>query len=348
MAHSLSKTAWKNYTLRSVADGPSITMPVFIYGTAWKKERTADLVHQALTAGFRAVDTAGQPKHYQEHLVGDGIRRAIQAGTVNREDLYVSRCCFFSGLLLLVCSLLRMQLILHSWLMPQVKIQTKVSPIHAQDPANIPYDPHLPVTEQIHASIKRSLHNLRPFSEANSADQAYIDMLVLHSPLSTEQDTVDAWSALQSYVPDRIRGLGISNCTLPLLQALYTSPRVAVRPAVVQNPFHAGQHFDSPLRAFCREYQIIYQSFWTLTANKRLVLSEPVQLLADTAGVTPAAALYCLVLGLGNTAVLNGTTNEDRMSGDLGAPVKMALVAQEHSVIWEESLRDFKNLVGDV
>lgn len=82
--------SWEKYTLTPVQNGPPVTIPTFIYGTAWKKDRTADLVHQAINAGFRAVDTAAQPKHYREDLVGEGMRRAIKDGTVRREDLHVS------------------------------------------------------------------------------------------------------------------------------------------------------------------------------------------------------------------------------------------------------------------
>ncbi len=64
-------------------------MQPLIYGTAWKKERSSELVYQALKSGFRAVDTAAQPRHYQERLVGDGIRRAINEGIVKREELFV-------------------------------------------------------------------------------------------------------------------------------------------------------------------------------------------------------------------------------------------------------------------
>ena len=64
-------------------------IPQLCYGTAWKKDRTRNLVYQALKAGFRGVDTAAQPKHYQEHLVGEGIRDAIKEGIVKREELYV-------------------------------------------------------------------------------------------------------------------------------------------------------------------------------------------------------------------------------------------------------------------
>jgi diketogulonate reductase-like aldo/keto reductase len=68
----------------------STRIPKLVYGTAWKKERTADLVYQALKAGFRGIDTAAQPRHYQENLVGDGVRRAIKEGVATREDIYVS------------------------------------------------------------------------------------------------------------------------------------------------------------------------------------------------------------------------------------------------------------------
>ena len=68
-------------------------IPPLIYGTAWKKDHSRALVSQALLAGFRGVDTAAQPKHYQEDLVGQGIRDAISAGVnLKREDLYV---CLF-------------------------------------------------------------------------------------------------------------------------------------------------------------------------------------------------------------------------------------------------------------
>ena len=52
----------------------SLELPNIIYGTAWKKESTTDLVIQAVQNGFRAVDTACQPKHYSEEKVGDALQ----------------------------------------------------------------------------------------------------------------------------------------------------------------------------------------------------------------------------------------------------------------------------------
>lgn len=70
---------------------PKVNMPRMVYGTAWKKNRTADLVYQAIKEGFRGIDTAAMKRHYSEELTGEGIRRAIKDGIVTREDLYVSR-----------------------------------------------------------------------------------------------------------------------------------------------------------------------------------------------------------------------------------------------------------------
>lgn len=211
----------------------------------------------------------------------------------------------------------------------------------------MPYDANASVTEQVHASIKSSLHNLRPSTDPGSVEDAYIDTLVIHSPLRTLNQTLEAWLALESYVPHRIRNLGISNCPLSVLRELNNSPRIKVKPAVVQNRFYGDTLFDVPLRTFCRENQIIYQSFWTLTANPELVRSQPVQRLAVQADISPAAALYTLVMALGDITVLNGTKNEGRMAEDLAAPKKVEGFTQAHAEQWEQLLAGFRQIVGD-
>jgi diketogulonate reductase-like aldo/keto reductase len=58
---------------------------MFIYGTAWKEERTAPLVGMALSAGFRAFDTANQRKHYFEAAVGE----ALSFSEIPRAELWL-------------------------------------------------------------------------------------------------------------------------------------------------------------------------------------------------------------------------------------------------------------------
>ena len=77
---------------------PNIKHPKLVYGTAWKKERSANLVLQALKAGFKGIDTAAQPRHYNEAGVAGGIKNAIGKGYIKREDLYVFSLSFLSFL----------------------------------------------------------------------------------------------------------------------------------------------------------------------------------------------------------------------------------------------------------
>jgi hypothetical protein len=65
-------------------------LPKMLYGTAWKREHTPHLVIKAIQNGFRAIDTAAQPKHYEEAFVGDAIRAIVREGFVKREQLFVS------------------------------------------------------------------------------------------------------------------------------------------------------------------------------------------------------------------------------------------------------------------
>ena len=49
-------------------------------GTAWKAERTKQLVLDAWAEGFRAFDTAAHPKHYNERGVGEALALLRQQG----------------------------------------------------------------------------------------------------------------------------------------------------------------------------------------------------------------------------------------------------------------------------
>ena len=66
-----------------VTTSAGVQMPRFIYGTAWKKDRTTDLVVKAVLAGFRGIDSANQEKHYREVSSDYGVAYE------NRPMLYV-------------------------------------------------------------------------------------------------------------------------------------------------------------------------------------------------------------------------------------------------------------------
>jgi len=105
---------------------PSPPIPAFLYGTAWKEDRTPALVELALRTGFRAIDTANQRRHYFEAGVGEGLAAAYRAGVVNRADLF---------------------------------LQTKFTYRSGQD-HRLPYDPAASLSVQVAQSMASSLQHL--------------------------------------------------------------------------------------------------------------------------------------------------------------------------------------------
>src|SRR4051812_40389897 len=158
-----------------------LAVPPFFYGTAWKEERTEALTAQALAAGFRAIDTANQRKHYFEAGVGDAIRAAIDAGTVTRDQLF---------------------------------LQTKFTYARGQD-HRLPYDPAAPVREQVTQSFASSLQHLH----TDRLDSYVLHGPARGDGLTDDDWQVwQAMSALQR--TGQIGLLGISNVTLAQLEAL--------------------------------------------------------------------------------------------------------------------------------
>lgn len=248
-------------------------MPSLMYGTAWKKEHTADLVVQAVLSGFRGIDTACQPKHYNEPHVGEAIRRLKEHG-ITREELF---------------------------------IQTKFTPLSGQDPQRVPYDPNVSLDRQVAHSFEVSQRNL---------GTDHIDSLVLHSPLFPYSNLISVWGAMQKIYQDGGVGqIGISNCyDLELLKRLYLD--ADIKPSVVQNRFYSESGYDIALRQWCSEHGIVYQSFWSLTANPHLLGSQIVSTLCHKYAKTPAQILYRYLNHVGIIPLI-GSTSQIHMDQDL-------------------------------
>lgn len=251
-----------------------LRMPPIIYGTAWKKERTAALVEQAIGLGFRGIDTACQPKHYHEAGVGEGISNACQRYGIDRAELY---------------------------------LQSKFTPLNGQDPERVPYNPNAGLSEQVAQSFLTSLKNLRT---------PYLDGLLLHSPLADPKHTLEAWQAMELiFHSGKVKQLGISNC-YDLKQFEFLYQNADIKPAVIQNRFYADTQYDRNLRDFCREHRIIYQSFWTLTANPHILAHATLQALAAKYRRNPAQIFFRYLNHIG-ILPLTGTTSESHMREDL-------------------------------
>jgi diketogulonate reductase-like aldo/keto reductase len=103
----------------------NVMVPFFMYGTAWKKEATTELVLLAVESGFKAIDTANQLIHYQEALVGEALQ-ALQKKGIKRDSLF---------------------------------LQTKFTPVGGQD-HRTPYDPAADLAMQVKQSFASSLTHL--------------------------------------------------------------------------------------------------------------------------------------------------------------------------------------------
>ena len=148
-------------------------------------------------------------------------------------------------------------------------IQTKFTALDGQDRSKpLPYDPRVSLSEQVRQSFATSLENLRT---------DYIDSLVLHGPGKTHQITMEIYRECEKFIDEgRVKQLGISNLyDLDSLRKLYDDARY--KPAVVQNRFHADTNYDRDIRQFCREKNIYFQSFWTLTGEVSLNISPSVK-----------------------------------------------------------------------
>jgi diketogulonate reductase-like aldo/keto reductase len=181
-------------------------------------------------------------------------------------------------------------------------------------------------------------------------EEPYLDSLVLHAPYKQDSHTIEVWSYFEEFVPHSIRHLGISNLLTNsnILEPLFTQS--SVKPAIIQNRFHAPTEYEVELRErWCTEDldALVFQSFWTRSANPELLASSAVEQVAEAAQVTKTAAFYCLVMGLGKISVLNGTTSEEHMREDLQGWERVSTWADgEGHDVWVQSLKALKSIIG--
>jgi diketogulonate reductase-like aldo/keto reductase len=157
----------------------SVQLPDFLYGTAWKEERTAALTELALRTGFRGIDTANQRKHYCEAGVGEGLAAAYRAGVTTRGELF---------------------------------LQTKFTDRHGQD-HRLPYDPSAKLATQVAQSLTSSLDHLK----TDYVDSFILHGPSSNHAWTTADSEV--WEAMRrEREAGRTRLLGVSNVRLHHLE----------------------------------------------------------------------------------------------------------------------------------
>ncbi|MGH9497220.1 MAG: aldo/keto reductase family protein [Candidatus Sulfotelmatobacter sp.] len=159
----------------------SAIIPTFIYGTAWKEEHTAALTELALRAGFRAIDTANQRKHYFEAGIGEALAAGYRTGVVTREDVF---------------------------------LQTKFTYQRGQD-HRLPYNPAAPLATQVAQSLASSLDHL-----GTDRVDSFVLHGTISNDGWTEHDA-EVWQAMRGERDaDRTKWLGVSNIGLEHLEQM--------------------------------------------------------------------------------------------------------------------------------
>lgn len=160
---------------------PAALVPDFLYGTAWKEDRTPALTELALRMGFRGIDTANQRRHYFEAGVGQGLAAAYRAGVVRRADLF---------------------------------LQTKFTYQAGQD-QRLPYDPAATLSTQVAQSMASSLEHL-----GTDRVDSYVLHGPASGHDWTDEDA-EVWAAMvKERDAGRTRLLGVSNVSLRHLEQM--------------------------------------------------------------------------------------------------------------------------------
>lgn len=158
-----------------------------MYGTAWKENETERLTRLAIEAGFRAIDTANQRRHYFEAGAGAAVAKAIAGGLVTRDELF---------------------------------LQTKFTYVDGQD-HRLPYDPKAPHATQVEQSFASSLEHLQ-----TEWIDSYV-LHGPRSRRGLDAVDLEVWAAMeQLHTAGKARALGISNVALDQLEQLWDTAKV--------------------------------------------------------------------------------------------------------------------------
>jgi len=228
-----------------------------------------------------------------------------------------------------------------------VQIQTKYTPdprlVQAWSSAA---DASTLIIDSVNESIQKSLKNLSTSQNGPDAEDDWIDCLILHCHMPSLEETVKVWQAMEAYVPQKVRVLGISNIDEGNLELFFEA--VTIKPSVVQNPFQSATGFDTELRYFCAQHNITYQAFFVLKKNKALRDSEVVENEARALGVSQDTLLMYLVAHLGNASVLNGTRSIIHMEKDVKEfeKIRTWYTSQQHLDSFAETRRAFEKLLS--
>jgi len=251
--------------------------PDFLYGTAWKEDRTAALVELAIRAGFRAIDTANQRRHYFEEGVGQGLAVAYRDGIVTRDQLF---------------------------------LQTKFTYQRGQD-HRLPYDPAQSLSVQVAQSMASSLEHL-----GTDHVDSYV-LHGPSSNYDWTGDDAEVWEAMRKERDaGRTRLLGVSNVSLSHLQQMAAAGSELPAFVQNRCYARLGWDRAVRMFCNENDRKIVYQGFSLLTANQEVLQHPPFARLAAAAKATPAQLIFAFARAI-RILPLTGSSNAEHLKQDL-------------------------------
>ncbi len=265
----------------------------------WKidRDRTADVVAEAIRLGYRHLDSACD--YGNEREAGDGICRAIAAGHCRRDDLWITSKLWNTyhepSRVRAACerSLADLGLDHLDLYLVHFPIALEFVPFEERYPPGWVRDPAVPAPR----------------------------MHPIPVPLA------DTWAAMERLVESGlVRRIGLCNCPVGVIRETIAGARIP--PAVLQVEMHPFLVQDTLLR-FCREAGIAVTAFSPLGAGSYVplgmatpedsVLGHPVvREIAAATGRTPAQVVLRWGIERG-TSVIPKTSRIERLAENLAA-----------------------------
>jgi diketogulonate reductase-like aldo/keto reductase len=250
-------------------------MPAVGFGTLIPDlGQTTQATKAALEVGFRHLDCA--ERYRNEEAVGDAIREASEAGTVRREELFVTTKLWNTN--------------------------------HRPERVKPAFDASLQRLQIDYADCYL-IHTPFAFRPGDDQDPRDENGQVIYDDDVTLADT---WAAMEALVDDgRCRAIGLSDVTLDKVREIVATARI--KPAVVQVESHPYLP-EWDLLSFCQEQGIVLLAFAALGhASVPNVLEDPVITgIAESLGMTPAQVALSWAVQRG-TAFLTTSTKRHRI-----------------------------------
>ena len=270
LSTAMSSTEYLRHTRIPLAHGGG-AMPAVGFGTLIADRSAARRsITAALQTGFRHLDAA--ERYLNEDVVGDAVKQAFNAGTLTREELFVT-----------------------SKLWNTNHRPERVRPAFEASLRRLQLD-------YLDLYLVHTPFAFQPGDEMDPRDEHD------HPIYDTGVTLADTWRAMERLVDEgRCRAIGLSDITLPALKEIVAVARI--QPAVVQVESHPYLP-EWELLEFCRQHGIVLLAFAPLGhgMEPRITDDPLIQAIARRVDQTPAQVALSWAVQRG-TAFLTTSTN---------------------------------------